>query len=82
VVGTLVVKLLDSKTAFAHEENRSAYPDGTMIVCAAGQSADRADHLFLRSLNGKVIRQLTSDDANDATPRFSDGSLRCRGSCF
>jgi Tol biopolymer transport system component len=51
-------------------------PDGESIVYAAGRPGDRADHIFLRSVDGKVVRQLTREDANDASPAFSpDGSL-------
>lgn len=51
-------------------------PDGESIVFAAGKPGDRADHIFLRSLDGKTVKQLTAEDANDADPAFSpDGSL-------
>ena len=51
-------------------------PDGKWIVYAAGKPGDRADHLFLRSLDGKTVKQLTNADANDAEPAFSrDGAL-------
>jgi Tol biopolymer transport system component len=51
-------------------------PDGKTVVYAAGKPGDRADHIFVRSLDGKTIKQLTKEDANDATPAFSpDGSL-------
>jgi len=51
-------------------------PDGMSVVYAAGKPGDRADHIFLRSLDGKSVKQLTKEDANDASPAFSpDGSL-------
>jgi Tol biopolymer transport system component len=51
-------------------------PDGKSIVYAAGKPGDRADHIFLRWLNGQAVKQLTAEDANDAAPAFSpDGSL-------
>jgi dipeptidyl aminopeptidase/acylaminoacyl peptidase len=51
-------------------------PDGKSVVYAAGKPGDRADHIFLRSLDGQMVKQLTADDANDASPAFSpDGSL-------
>ena len=51
-------------------------PDGSSVVYAAGVPGDRADHIFLRSLDGKSVKQLTKEDANDAAPAFSpDGSL-------
>jgi Tol biopolymer transport system component len=51
-------------------------PDGKSLVYAAGKPGDRADHVFLRSLDGQTIKQLTAEDANDASPAFSrDGSL-------
>jgi Tol biopolymer transport system component len=50
--------------------------DGKSVVYAAGKPGDRADHIFLRSLGGNAVRQLTAEDANDADPAFSpDGSL-------
>jgi len=50
--------------------------DSKSVVYAAGKPGDRADHIFLRSLDGKAVRQLTAEDANDADPAFSpDGSL-------
>ena len=51
-------------------------PDGKSVVYAAGKPGDRANHVFLRSLDGKPVKQLTAEDANDAAPAFStDGSL-------
>jgi Tol biopolymer transport system component len=51
-------------------------PDGKSIVYAAGKPGDRADHIFLQSLDAKTVKQLTAEDANDADPAFSqDGSL-------
>ncbi len=51
-------------------------PDGKSIVFAAGKPGDRADHIFLRSLDAKTVKQLTAEDANDSSPSFSpDGSL-------
>jgi Tol biopolymer transport system component len=51
-------------------------PDGMSVVYAAGKPGDRADHIFLRSLDGKSMKRLTKEDANDASPSFSsDGSL-------
>lgn len=58
-----------------YEVAPSFSPDGKSIVYAAGAPGDRADHLFVRSLDGAGPRQLTNADANDAFPRFSpDGS--------
>ena len=58
-------------------------PDGRSIVYAAGRPGDRADHLFIRPLDGGAPRQLTAADANDSSPRVSpDGTLiafdRCK----
>lgn len=51
-------------------------PDGLSVVYAAGVLGDRADHLFIRALDGSPARQLTAEDANDCSPAFSrDGSL-------
>lgn len=50
-------------------------PDGKAVVYAAGRPGDRADHLFLRSVDGTNVKQITAEDANDCTPAFSpDGS--------
>jgi Tol biopolymer transport system component len=50
-------------------------PDGLSVAYASGVPGVRADHIFLRSLDGKSVKQLTKDDANDAAPAFSpDGS--------
>src|SRR5438105_3451938 len=43
-------------------------PDGNWVVYAAGRPGDRADHIFLRSLDGKTVKQLTAEEANDASP--------------
>lgn len=51
-------------------------PDGTSVVYAAGKPGDRADHVFLRSLDGLTVRQLTAGGFNDSAPTFSpDGRL-------
>ena len=51
-------------------------PDGKRLVYAAGEPGDRADHIFSRSLDGGMVKQLTAEDANDAAPAFSsDGTL-------
>ena len=59
-----------------YEVDPAFSPDGKTVVYAAGRPGDRADHLFVRSLDGKTVKQLTAEDANDASPTFSpDGSL-------
>ena len=59
-----------------YEVDPALSPDGKTVVYAAGRPGDRADHFFLRSLDGKTVKQLTAEDANDASPTFSpDGSL-------
>jgi TolB protein len=51
-------------------------PNGKSVVYAAGKPGDRADHIFLQSLDSGKVKQLTAEDANDADPAFSpDGSL-------
>ncbi len=51
-------------------------PDGKSIVYAASKPGDRADHIFVRSLDGKTVKQLTAENANDRSPVFSpDGCL-------
>ena len=60
----------------SYEVDPEYSPDGMSVVYAAGDPSDRADHIFLRSLDGKSLKQLTKEDANDASPAFSpDGSL-------
>jgi Tol biopolymer transport system component len=50
-------------------------PDGRSIVYAAGRDGDRADHLFVCSVDGSGRRQITSGDNNDCSPVFTpDGS--------
>jgi Tol biopolymer transport system component len=83
-VGGLDLYLLDMKTSRVtriaatpdYEVDPSFSSDGKWIVYAAGKPGDRADHLFLRSLDGQTLKQLTAEDANDGSPSFSpDGSL-------
>ena len=51
-------------------------PDDKLVVYAAGKPGDRADHIFVRPLDGEGVKQLTAEDVNDADPAFSpDGSL-------
>lgn len=58
-----------------YEGDPAVSPDGKSVVYAAGAPGDRADHLFLRSMDGKKVKQLTDEDADDTSPRFSpDGS--------
>jgi Tol biopolymer transport system component len=51
-------------------------PDGSAVVYAAGNKGEISSHLFIRSLEGQQIQQLTNDhDVWDALPRYSsDGS--------
>jgi Tol biopolymer transport system component len=83
-VGELDLYLLDLKTQRVtriaatpdYEVDPEFSPDGKSVAYAAGKPGDRADHIFLRSLDGKTVKQLTMEDANDASPAFSpDGSL-------
>ena len=51
-------------------------PDGKSVVFAAGKPGDRADHIFLRSLDGRMVNQLTGRTRTTRPPPFSpDGSL-------
>jgi TolB protein len=51
-------------------------PDGKSVTYAAAGPGERADHIFVRPLDGKPARQLTSGDADDEEPQYSpDGSL-------
>jgi WD40-like Beta Propeller Repeat len=83
-VGGRDLYLLDLKTRRVtqiastpdYEVDPQFSPDGMSIVYAAGRPGDRADHVFVRSLDGRTVKQLTAEDANDASPAFSpDGSL-------
>lgn len=59
-----------------YEADPSFSPDGRSIVYTASLPGDRADHVFLRSLESGKVRQLTSEDANDTSPCVSpDGEL-------
>jgi Tol biopolymer transport system component len=59
-----------------YEVMPSFSPDGKSLVCAAGIPGDRADHIFVRHLDGTGMRQLTRADANDSSPSVSpDGAL-------
>jgi Tol biopolymer transport system component len=73
-LNTLRVSLIASTPEYEVDPQFS--PDQKSIVYAAGKPGDRADHIFLRSLDGKSVKQLTAEDANDTAPAFSsDGSL-------
>ena len=54
-------------------ENYPAFsPDGQTIVYQSAKALDQPRHLFLRSLDGKSVRQLTNTPAtSDDNPRFS-----------
>jgi Tol biopolymer transport system component len=59
-----------------YEVAPSFAPDGKSVVYAAGVTGDRADHIFVRQLDGAGVRQLTRANANDSSPRVSpDGTL-------
>ncbi len=82
--GTWDLYLLDLTTNEVHQIcSTPAYeltprfsPDGEWVVYGAGLPADRADHIFIRSVDGAEVRQLTALDANDTQPAFSpDGTL-------
>lgn len=78
--------LLDLKTWHVTRVARTAKyevdpvfsPNGKALVYAAGTPGDRADHLFVRSLNppGAPPRQLTAGDVSDASPSFSPNGSR------
>lgn len=60
----------------AYEHDASFSPNGGTIVFSAGVPGDPADHIFTCALDGSNRKQLTSEDADDSTPRFSpDGAL-------
>ncbi len=40
------------------------HTDGKSVVYSAGKPGDRADHIFVRSLDGDTVKQLTAEDAN------------------
>ena len=59
----------------AYEGDPSFSPDDKSILYVAGVPGDRADHIFVRALDGSAPRQITADDYNDSAPAFSpDGS--------
>jgi Tol biopolymer transport system component len=77
---TLQVRLIDATPDYEVAPEFS--PDGKSIVCAAGKPGDRADHIFVRSLDDNSVIQLTAEDANDDAPAFSpDGSLVAFSRC-
>ena len=55
----------------AYELGPSFSPDGKSIVYSAGNPGERADHIYLRSIDGDTLIRVTNDDANDSEPRFS-----------
>lgn len=58
-----------------YESDPTFSPDGTSIAYAAGVRGDRADHVYIRTLDGKMVKQITTDDFNDKSPAFSpDGT--------
>ncbi len=67
----------------AYELGPRFSPDSKAVVYAAGKPRDRADHIFVRALDGTEPKQLTAEDADDRSPEYSpDGSLiafvRCK----
>jgi len=58
-----------------YEGDPSFSPDDKSILYVAGVPGDRADHIFLRAVDGSWIKQISADDYNDLEPAFSpDGS--------
>jgi Tol biopolymer transport system component len=59
-----------------YEDDPAFSPDGRSVVYAASAEIDHPRHLFIRSLNGKPPKQLTSGEQSfDWMPSFSrDGS--------
>jgi Tol biopolymer transport system component len=53
-----------------YETAPSLSPDGKWIAYAAGKPGEREDQLYLRSVDGTVVRQLTSGSANICSPQF------------
>jgi Tol biopolymer transport system component len=53
-----------------YETARSLSPDGMWIAYAAGKPGEREDQLYLRSVDGAVVRQRTSGSANICSPQF------------
>lgn len=54
-----------------YETAPSYSSDGQRIAYAAGVPGDRADHIFTIRHDGSAKTQLTDNDANDTSPRFS-----------
>jgi len=60
----------------AYEGTPSFSSDDKSVLYVAGFPGDRADHIFVRALDGSKVQQITNDDYNDFTPAFSfDDSL-------
>ncbi|RMD63709.1 MAG: hypothetical protein D6824_04930 [Planctomycetota bacterium] len=63
-----------SFTAVGSDFDPDVSPDGKYIVFASTQHRPTAD-IYLKSVTGRTVTQLTSDPANDVMPQFSpDGS--------
>jgi TolB protein len=59
-----------------YETSPSFSPDGRSVIYAADVPGDRADHLFIRPLDGGPPRQVTRGDSNDSSPEFSPDGAR------
>lgn len=73
-LGTLAVVQLTNTSLY--EINPTFSPDGKWIAYAAGSKNSNGDQIFIRSLDGKQVKQLTSDqNVSNGAPTFSpDGS--------
>lgn len=68
---TALAETNDSKTSPTFS------PDGKWIAYAASANGEKNNHIFVRSLDGKTVRQLTHGDAvSDGAPAFSSDGAR------
>jgi len=58
-----------------YESSPTYSPDDKEVVYSAGIPNDNADHIFVRSVNGSRVQQVTSARANDKEPSYEPNGL-------